>query len=168
MKKLVLLKSLTSLLYISSIIGVVVGVPFVIILLTMPDEIPFDIKGAPEGTADLHTVLSATALFIGLPFFTYALYLFKKVLDQFGKNRLFNDDVIKYLSRIGKCIIAGYFIMALPYMIYGSFIDNEITFNVKLSPREAIIVLGAGLFFMVLSEVFSIAKNIKQENDLTI
>jgi hypothetical protein len=166
MKKLVILKSLTTLFYISSIIGLIVGVPFVIIMLFMPGEIPFDIKGSPAAATDLHTLLSVTALFVGLPFFTYALYLFKKVLDLFGKNKIFNDDVIKYLSRIGKSIIIGYFIMALPYMIYGSFIDNELT--VQLSPREAGLVIVAGLFFMVLSEVFSIAKNIKQENDLTI
>ena len=40
--------------------------------------------------------------------------------------------------------------------------------TLELGLNANLIIIGLGLFFMILSEVFTIAKSAKQENDLTI
>ena len=168
MKRLGLLKTLTTLLLIASGIALFFGLPFILMVAVMPGSIPFKINGLSADAANIETILLMLALVIGLGFFTYALYLFKKVLELFEKKKIFHDDVIKNLDQIGKAIIIGYFIMAVPYALYIMIVQDVVDFSVHIGFNESILTVGLGLFFMVLSEVFLMAKNIKEENDLTV
>jgi hypothetical protein len=168
MKKLAILKTLATLLFVFALIGLFFGVPFILVVAVMPGSVPFEINGAPANTTNVETILMMVALVIGLGFFTYALYLFRKVLTLFEKKKIFHDDVIKNFDQIGKAIIIGYFVMAVPYMLYVLLTENRVDISVEFGLNESILVLGAGLFFIVLSEVFLVAKNIKEENDLTV
>ena len=51
-------------------------------------------------------------------------------------------------------------------MFYTTYYQQKV--SLELGLNQHIIIICLGLFFMVLSEIFKIAKNAKQENDLTI
>lgn len=96
----------------------------------------------------------------------YALHLFRKILRYFQKELLFDPYVIKTLNIIGIIFLVT------------SFIDSGIGFLYKLVQQKSmnleyglnsfIILFTLGLFFMILSEVFKIAKATEEENELTI
>jgi hypothetical protein len=89
--------------------------------------------------------------------------MFRKVLGLFKKNILLDERVIKYFDQIGKAIIAGYIITAVPLFFYDVINSNPIQVKATFGFSSAIITIGLGLFFMVLSEVFLIAKGRKEE-----
>lgn len=52
--------------------------------------------------------------------------------------------------------------------IYNTFHDSKVESLFETNFDTALLEISLGLFFMVLSEVFKIAKNLKEENDLTL
>lgn len=94
------------------------------------------------------------------------VFLFRKSLRYFQKNKPFDLAVIELYNRIGKILIITGLGAAMLFFIIRIFMLSEIKINLGISPY--IIVTCLGLFFMVLSETFLIAKTVKEENDLTI
>ncbi|WP_051200348.1 DUF2975 domain-containing protein [Flavobacterium subsaxonicum] len=167
MKNLSLLKTLTKILFVLCLIGIFFYVPFILMVAVFPESVPVKINGEAATTTTVETLILMLALGIGFAFFTYALYLFKNVLELFQKKKIFHDDVIKNFNQIGKAIIIGYFIMVLSYVGYCLAAQKLIEISAE-GFNQSILTVGLGLFFMVLSEVFLMAKNIKEENDLTV
>lgn len=169
MSKLPLLKTLVSILFYVSMIGMLFSVPFILILSVMPDKVPFAINEAGQASqVDAELVLYLIALIVGGGFFTYALYLFRKVLDLFSKKTLFDERTITSLDQCGKAILIGYFICIGAEFLYKMVVGKEIEISLNFGLNGSIAVISLGLFFMVLSEVFLKAKKIKEENDLTV
>jgi hypothetical protein len=168
MRKLIILKTLVHYSFIVSAIGLVFMIPLFFMLIVVPNIVPFKISGLPA--KDLNTELLILLLFIitGYGFIVYALHLFKKVLELFSKLRIFDKDVILYFNQIGKAMLIGYFISAIPAFLYNLIAKEELDMELDLGFNSSLFMLGLSLFFMVLSEVFLIAKTIKEENDLTI
>jgi hypothetical protein len=167
MRKLPLLKSFASILFALSMIVLFFAVPFIILWLFMPERVPFKLDGEPMTTVTAELVILLISLVIGLGFFAYALYLFKTNLGLFEKKKIFDATVIKNFAQMGKAILLGYLFCAVPVTLYKILAKNatEIDFEFIL---DSLFIAGLGLFFIVLSEVFQMAKNIKEENDLTV
>lgn len=153
--------------FVLCMIGIFFGVPCILMIIFLPGSVPFKINGEPAGAAGAETIVLLFAVAAGFGFFTYALYLFKKVLALFEKKKIFHDDVIKNLNQIGKAIIIGYFIVTVAYIFHQLLTAKPLELSTN-GITETLLALGLGLFFMVLSEVFLIAKGLKEENDLTV
>jgi hypothetical protein len=132
----------------------------------MPERVPFKftIKGVEEGAkVNAELILYIIALVIAFGFFTYALYLFKKVLDLFSKKILFDTRVITNLDQCGKAILIGYIIGLAAEISYRLITSNVINISLDLGLTASIAIISLGLFFIVLAEVFLMAKNLKEE-----
>ncbi len=95
----------------------------------------------------------------------YCLYLFRETIKNIQKINLFDNKNIKNFNIIGKLLIAFSFIEVIAKFLI-ELPQGDLNLNISMSPFLITLILG--LFFMVLSEIFKIAKNQKQENELTI
>ena len=96
----------------------------------------------------------------------YSFFLFRKTLRYFQQHRPFDNFVIETYNKIGNLLmISGISGSVLNFGFHLSF-KNSVKLNFGISPYIFVICLG--LFFMVLSETFKVAKKAKEENELTI
>lgn len=167
MRKLQILKTIVDYIWIISLVCYPLAVLFSGMVFL--DKDPFDIKVTLIGnTVDLNMALGKIVLFIDLINFgvlLVALFYFRKLLTAFAKRLIFEDEIILLLHRIGLFIIVGsilYLIADFVTMIS----QHELGIDIGFGPF--LYLLALGLFFTVLSEVFTVAKRIKEENDLTI
>ena len=96
----------------------------------------------------------------------YCIYLFKKVLLFFTRTKIFDQVVIKSFSKIGNILTLTGIMYVVISFISKAYFEQKLTIELSLNPN--LILICMGLFFIILSEIFKIAKNAKQENDLTI
>lgn len=171
MRRLWLLKSLVDLLFVFAMIGVVFTLPLILMVAVMPEEVPFTLNGGDtemlQGKTEWELIIFCLLIYVGYLFLVFALYLFKKTLVLFKRRIIFDDAVIKNFDQMGKAILIGYFIAIAP-MIFFALTDNPVQLKVSFGLNESLLIVGLGLFFMVLSEVFQMAKNLKEENELTV
>lgn len=170
MKKLHLLKTLVDLFWffaLLSSLALIIFVPF-FLFSEEPIDIPIKINGNVVTAVDLTSKLILLGFVIAYGFFIYGIFLFRKVLKHFSKREIFHDNVILLLDKIGKMFFIASIISLIIGIIYKSYIENEIHFGIEVGADSFLIAASMGLFFMVLSEVFAIGKNIKEENELTI
>jgi len=164
MKKLDLLHKLITLIFVINIIYIALMPGFVLIHFVSPDMVPENVK------IDIHESIIHNAVsvirFIGYLLAVLGLYLFRKVLGLLQKRRIFDNEVIKLFKQIGQCVVAGVLLSAVPPFIYHLVVEQ--TFGFEDTDLGVLINLCMGLFFIVLSEVFKMAKAIKEENDLTL
>lgn len=57
-------------------------------------------------------------------------------------------------------------LIGIPSFLYKIYYVQKISFELGISPF--IFLLCLGFFFMILSEIFKISRNMKEENELTI
>ncbi|MCW4470310.1 DUF2975 domain-containing protein [Flavobacterium sp. MFBS3-15] len=165
MKRLPLLQLLTNILFILVMVIIIFGIPCLAIAIIAPDNIPFTINGiaAEDWGADGYIVFVSKLLTAG--FWAYALYLFKTVLGHFKKQQVFHDKVIVLLDQTGKAILIGFCFDVVPEFLYDAIRFGDLNFEMN---TYTFFVLMLGLFFIVLSEVFLVAKGLKEENDLNV
>lgn len=165
MKRLPLLKMLTTLLLVCTGAFVAFAIPFFLIAVFMPDKIPFTIndKWVNEFTAEDYILLAVKIISIG--FYVYALYLFKNVLTLFAKKRMFSLEVIRNLNQAGKAVLTGFGVYVATAFIYAMTVEGKFETGITF---ESVFTVVTGLFLIVLSEVFMVAKGMKEENDLTV
>lgn len=170
MKKLYLLKALVDLLWFFSVI-VIVAIAFFLPFLFFssdPIEIPMEIGETEVTVMDMPTKLMLIGLVVAYCFFVYSLFLFRKVLVLFSKRKIFEDEVIVLLNKIGKFFLIASLLAVLVNFISKLYIKNEIKLGIEGGFFDSFLFTASlGLFFMVLSEVFENAKSMKEENDLT-
>ncbi|NRS87344.1 hypothetical protein HNQ02_000244 [Flavobacterium sp. 7E] len=171
MKKLTYLKFFINFFF----TGAIVSSFFLLVKLS---KVLFDYKiQKPFQIENLDLVLSGVNLKIVLSFITissfvfiYGIYLLKKVVLLFMENKIFDDQVILLLNKIGKILILSALLKGIPILCSIIFSFQEIGTGSKndnyIGFHFSVYVLA--LFFMVLSEVFKIAKNLKDENELTV
>ena len=170
MKKLHLLKTLVDLLWFFSII-VVIALGIFLPILFFSDK-PLDI---PLKVNDTEIIMNLSAKFLISGFiiayfcFLYGLFLFRKVLVHFSKREIFSTSVIKLLDKIGKFFLLASVFATLTEFASQLYFENEVELGFEGGFFDSFLFTASlGLFFMVLSEVFAIGKNIKEENELTI
>ena len=170
MRKLNILKTVLNLFWfftLISIAGMLIFIPFY--LFSSDIDIPIKIKGQ-EILAD--TILAKIVVFVniisGLLFF-YSIYLLRKLVGLFQKTKIFNDEVIRLFNLIGKLVIASSVISTISLFIYNAVERNHLGLSLDFGSYDSFLIsISLGLFFMVISEIFKIAKNMKEDSDLMI
>lgn len=170
MKKLHLLKTLVDLFWFFAVLSTVAIVIFVPIFLFSDKltEVPAKINGEIITTMDFTAKLILLGFVIAYGFFIYGIFLFRKVLNYFLKREIFHDNVIKLFDKIGKMFFTASIISFVVGFVFRSYNENKVHFGIEAGADSFLLSASIGLFFMVLSEVFAIGKNIKEENELTI
>lgn len=151
-----------------------ISVPAILILLVLIPGIFFiDITFLDFKMNNIHltanNVVSKILIdFLALAYLLiiYSLFLFRKTLKFFLRSKIFDEVVIKSFSKIGTLLVISGLITLFISFIAIYLYSQKISFELGLNSN--IIIICLGLFFMVLSEIFNIAKKTKQENDLTI
>jgi len=169
MRKLNILKSLVDYVWIITCIPSIIVIPILCVVIFMEPNIM-------EYTQDIKIPVTETGLIwpksVGIFFLLvlylpiYSLYLFRKNLRKFQEGKPFDNSVILNFQRIGSILVATGAILLLLYLFYQFIILDIVKITFGFTSRIGIICLG--LFFMVLSEIFKVAKNAKEENELTV
>lgn len=161
MKRLPILKTLVTIAFIICMVVLFFGLPFILILAVAPNQVPFAFS------SHWGPVAMFSFLYVVHAIFTYGIYQFKTTLELFSKKIFFDDRTIHSLGLTGKSFITASLIsIAVPFF-YKMF-EGKLEAAADFSMSSPLFMLGLGLFFIVLSEVFANAKNLKKENDLTI
>ncbi|WP_310377413.1 DUF2975 domain-containing protein [Flavobacterium sp.] len=170
MKKVKVLKTLLDFFWYTTIVGTfTVAIIFVFVIISEDSfKTSIDIFGEKIIPSPQETILLILLSLILLGSIFNALFNLRKLIALFDKCIIFDNQNIRFLKNIGTSlmftallililIIAGNYILLNNGVLKGSFPFGYI-FLTAIS----------GLFFLVLSEVFNIAKMTKEENDLTI
>lgn len=170
MRKLSILKALIDLSFYFSVLGIIAMVIFVPMYLMDPGSgIPIRINGQEITAIDLTAKIVIGLAAAGALLFIYSIYLLRKTITFFRKREIFNTEVIRCFSTIGKCLIGSALLTNFPLFIYNAVQRNHLGIQfIDAGFNSLLLSLSLGLFFMVLSEVFKIAKNMKEENELTV
>jgi len=168
MRKLNILKSILDFLWIVSMPIIIIILIFIPALFFVDDlkGIPFAINGQDLLAIDFISKIILSLVMISYLILLYCLFLFRKVLRFFQQLKLFDVFVHTTMNKIGLLLIISAFLSGVPSFLYSIIYNNK--FEIDLSFSPFILTLSLGLFFMVLSEVFKIAKTAKEENELTI
>jgi hypothetical protein len=167
MRKINILKGIVDLLWIFSmpIVLVIIGFSIAIFFVDL-GELNIKINSV---NFNGNTLLSKTLLVISALNYLLiiaALYFFRKVLNYFIRVKIFEETVITSFKKIGNLLAVSGIISLTISMISKIYFEQKISLEFGLNQHIVIICLG--LFFLILSEIFKIAKSTKQENDLTI
>jgi hypothetical protein len=170
MKKLNILKTLLDLFWLFTLMTIV---PLIIIIpmLLFNSEMNLDvnIKGQILKTTDHFTKIVIVLNVISILLFLYGIYQLRKVIIQFQKKQLFNNEIVERLNLTGKLIIISTILENVSFFIYNYFkklpSENSININIFDSFLLSLII---GLFLIVISEIFKIAYNIKTESEQII
>ncbi|WP_162126621.1 DUF2975 domain-containing protein [Flavobacterium phycosphaerae] len=167
MRKLQILKTIVDYVWVLSLICYPLAILFAGMIVI--DKDTFDVPVTLIGdTVDLTQPMGKAVLVIDLINFgvlLVALYYFRKLLTDFSKRLIFEEQTILLLSKIGTYIIGGSALYLLADLLTKKM-HNKVGIEIGFGPF--LYLLALGLFFKVLSEVFTIAKNMKEENELTI
>lgn len=98
--------------------------------------------------------------------FIYAIFLFRKTLRLFQQRKPFDSYVIETYNKMGKILIGLSIASMIGIFIIRIVFTSKIEFTLGLSPY--LLIMSLGLFFMVLSEAFKIAKQAQQDSELSI
>ena len=170
MRKIYILRAILEFMLYFLLLG---GVALLIItpfILTDSDwDIPIKINGVVSSSFDsvyskIGLIVSVLSYFL----FVYAIYLLKKTVTLFIKGKIFDNQVISNLSSIGKIFIIVTLIINTVEFIFKVTTTQKATLMINSGFDSFLFVISIGLFFIIISEVFKIAKNMKDENELTI
>lgn len=178
MKKALLLKTIINVFYYISIaVAVVIPIAIGYVLIQLySDGFKYEEKiVVGVGAITIFKIVAQYGFYLIL---IYCLYLFRKVITLIIDLNFFHTNVIKLFSKIGKLLIvfgvAEVLISCIPvsynYLTLeaNSFTHHNEFFRGFSFSYTFFIWLAIGLFFMVLSELFKVAKEAKEENELTI
>jgi predicted MFS family arabinose efflux permease len=169
MRKLVILKSLVDFIWIVTCIPLLLIIPvFLVMMFVSPDLMYItgievkELSKSQMNYAIFYVILMAFVIYLGM----YCFYVFRKTLRYFQQVKPFHKDVISNFHKIGWLLSILGVMGSIGFFLGHIFLKHQIKLNLGFSPYLTIICLG--LFFMVLSELFKVAKTAKDENELTI
>ena len=167
MKKINILKAIVDLLWIFSmpVVLIIIGVSFTTFFVDLSD-LNIELNTINMNQNDLFSKILFVISSLNYLLLIVALYFFRKVLTNFVRVRVFEEVVISSFKKIGNLLTFSGFISLIISIIGKIYFEQKVSLEFGLNQHLVIICLG--LFFLVLSEIFKIAENAKQENDLTI
>lgn len=167
MKKLNFLKTVVDIVWILTIFSVPFLILFLgyIIISTEPLGMPLKINGTEIDVIDIKTKILLFFLIISSFLIVYSLFLFRKILRLFQTKNVFDFEVIKNFNSIGIMLMMSSFTAGIPSFII-QVMNKNVSLELGMNPYVLIFCLG--LFFLVLGEIFTVAKKQKEENELTI
>ena len=168
MKKLSVLKNLIDFIWIVSCIPLAILLIAFSIYMFFDSEILRIMNTTIDGDVNSQWYLKLFVLFfVALVLVTiYCFYLFRKALRYYQKRKPFDSFVIHTYHKIGKLLVITSVLGGITSFVFNLVFKSELMISLGFSPY----FFGAclGLFFMVLSETFIIAKKSKEDSDLTI
>jgi hypothetical protein len=167
MKKINILKTIVDLLWIFSmpVVLIIIGVSFATFFVDLSD-LNIELNTININQNDPFSKILFIVSSLNYLLLIVALYFFRKVLTNFVRARVFEEVVISSFKKTGNLLTFSGFISLILSIIGKIYFEQKVSLEFRLNQHLVIICLG--LFFLVLSEIFKIAKNAKQENDLTI
>jgi hypothetical protein len=168
MKKLNILKTIVDVFWIFStllILIILLAIPY-ILFVDNSNYFDIHISGFKIKTIDFPTKIFIIIQMLSYLLLIYCLYIFRKILEYFVRNKIFNELVLKNLNKMGVLLIICSFSMGISSMLYEVFYTEKVTIALGFTPF--VLLLCMGLFFMILSEIFKTSKIMKEENQLTI
>tara|TARA_R100000935_G_C2837557_1_gene169012 strand:+ start:2892 stop:3407 length:516 start_codon:yes stop_codon:yes gene_type:complete len=171
MKPPILLKTILDICLYLLVIGFIVSVSFFIIqLITGENLSPLNINGTKiiKFNTPSKVLIAIEMLIAGL--FIYTIYILRKLVRDFFRGKLFTRFQIASLKIIGQLIILITIFQGIVNFVAPLLINSEGRIGIKVgfSFGSFWFILSIGLFFVFLSKVFQNAKNLKEENELTV
>ncbi len=169
MKKLSILKSLVDFIWIVTCIPSVAVILFASIYMFVDASIlgfVFNLEDNEIEDFGLSIQLSTLLLFVVIFVIVYCFYLFRKTLQCFQRRKPFDSFIIDTYNKIGNMLVFSGIGATVLFFSFRLIFESKFEIHLGFSPYLFIVCLG--LFFMVLSEVFKVAKVAKEENELTI
>lgn len=166
MRKLNFLKGIVDFVWITMLITIPFLLFFIVMVLidSEPLDVPIKVNGTILEVVDLRTKVLFGFLCISASLIIYGLFLYRKLLRLFQLKIIFDLEIVSLMKRLGFVIILSALLGGIPNFIL-EIVKNNISLSLGLNPF--VLLFSLGLFFLVLSEVFVIAKHLKEENDLT-
>jgi len=168
MRKIHILKAIVDLVWIFTMPLILFIILFIPLLFIYDDlgSIDLEVINIALFSADTFGKFLISIVLLTYGLLIYCLFLFRKLLRYFINRKVFDEYVIKTFHKIGiLLVISGVITLVISFV---SRLHFQQEFKIEIGMNEHLVVLCLGLFFMVLSEIFRIAKTAKQENDLTI
>ncbi|TYB78879.1 DUF2975 domain-containing protein [Bizionia myxarmorum] len=168
MRKLIILNTIIDFIWILSCIPILIlGFGFIIYMFFNPEILEIWQTNGFDSNAPIWIKQFATVIFYGIACgLIFAVFLFRKTLCYFRRKKPFDSYVIESYNTIGKILIGlSLFSMVFMFMMQLVF-NSKLVIDLGVSPY--LLLLSLGLFFMVLSESFKIAKHAKNDSELTI
>jgi hypothetical protein len=167
MKKINVLKWIVDVLWIFSmpLILLIIGFSIAILFIDLGD-LNMEVNTINFDQNDLFSKVLFVISILNYVLIIAALYFFRKVLNHFIRVKIFEGTVITSFKKAGNLLAVSGIISLTISMISKIYFEQKISLEFGLNQHIVIICLG--LFFLILSEIFKIAKSTKQENDLTI
>ncbi|MDP3357819.1 MAG: DUF2975 domain-containing protein [Lutibacter sp.] len=168
MRKLIILKSIVDLFWILSLPIIPLILVFIPYSFITDDFIfsPFKINGIEIETFDLGTKIILAVVMLSYLLLVYCVYLFRKILGCFLRVKIFDEEVVDNFNKIGNLLVLSSFLIGVPSLLYRIYYMEKISLELGFSTFFLLICLG--FFFKILSEIFKISRNMKEENELTI
>ncbi|MBT8244597.1 MAG: DUF2975 domain-containing protein [Winogradskyella sp.] len=169
MRKLQILKAIVDFIWILWCIpSAILLILFIYFSFSSPESINvfLDFEKDAVDFSDLSVKLFLFVFIILFYVCFYCFYLFRKTIRYFQQVKPFHVDVIKNYYKIGYLLSIVGLTATILLPLSRLIIQNKIKLTLGVTPYLGIMCLG--LFFMVLSEVFKVAKHAKEENELTI
>lgn len=105
----------------------------------------------------------STALFFFKGYLIYGIFQFTTIIKNVDEGHYFNNENIKLFRKIGDIFIYYGINVFILKAIFSYIADSKFR-----AGDEFIILIPAGIGLYVLAAIFKRAKELKQENDLTI
>lgn len=132
-------------------------------------KLKFLMDGEEIKTFDTPTLLMLGIVMIGCVFFMLALYQLKCLTQLFVDKHFFTFESVRTIKKIGSFLMVATFLMYLPVGFYALFLKHNVTIKLgTISPESFFFLLIISLFFIILSSIFEQAKQIQDENELTV
>jgi hypothetical protein len=167
MKKINVLKWIVNVLWIFSmpLILLIIGFSIAILFIDLGD-LNIEVNTINFDQNNLFSKVLFVISILNYLLIIAALYFFRKVLNHFIRVKIFEGTVITSFKKTGNLLIISGLISLIVSIIGTMYFKEKVSISLGLDQNVVTICLG--LFFLILSEIFKIAKSTKQENDLTI
>lgn len=164
----IILKTILDVIFWFLIVSFIFGTPVTVIAFFQDVPVKINNHTVEEFSAGIITAIVLS--FLNSAVFIYIVYLFRKVVRNFFKRKLFTTVQISGLKLIGQLIIfTSLAEMAIDFLTM-IFIENQprVGITIESSFDSLWFTLSLGLFFILLSKSFSYAGKLQEENDLTV
>ena len=167
MRKIYILKAIVDIIWIFSIPVIPLIIVFIPYLFITDD---FSGLNLVVNGIDLEILDTLSKLFVAISLlsylaFIYCIYRFRKLLRYFLSKKIFDNQVIKGFNVIGNLLVTfGLIMIAISFL--SKVINKNIEFEIGVNSN--LLIIGLGLFFLVLCETFSASKEFKKDSELTI
>lgn len=171
MKPPIILKTILDICLFFSAISLITSISFFILeLYSGEDFTEISVNGIEITELSTSIIILILGEFLVAALFIYTIYILRKLIRNFFKGKLFTVYQIASLKLIGYLIILSTLCQGIINFLAPILLTQRAEFRVELDLKFGSFwfILAIGLFFTFLSKVFENAKNLKEENELTV